>query len=336
MIKHAIVATALLIAFAARGQELSADQIIARHIDARGGYEKIKAIQTLVYSNGTYRERDFTGSGKAFMAFKRPWYRVVGNPEDRTVSIMEGYDGSSWEYYADPGVALRTVGNASSATRRGAYLDGPLVDYREKGSTVVRAEDETIDGKPAYHLVVTYADGFISELMIDKQSFLIVAGRYHAPFHAYGEKVKTETRPSDYRRVAGVLFSFAEREVDIATGTMLTEMQWGKIEANRELPPYWFSPPAFARSRVQTLIDHLYLARTDPKAVMWSYEQFRRTYPDADTRAAVEFIGYQFLKMGSVDSAVALLTANLRDHPDAASAKKSLDRALKAVEDSKH
>ncbi len=321
------VILALLLATTIRAAEPSADEIIAKHIDARGGYETINAIHTLVYSGGTYRERDFTGSGKAFMAFKRPWYRVVGNPEDREVSIMEGYDGSSWEYYADPGAVLRTVGSANGATRRGAYLDGHLVDYREKGSTVARGEDVSVDGKPAYRLVVTLADGFVHELMIDKQSFLIVAGRYRAPFHAFGAPVTTESRFSDYRRVAGVLFHFADREVDLATGGMLSEMQWSKIEANRELPPSWFSPPPLARSRVQTLIDHLYQQRTDTAAVLWSYEQFRRTYPDADTRAAVEFIGYQFLKMGNHAQAVALLKANLRDYPDSDSAKKALARA---------
>ena len=56
------------------------DQLIENHIGAIGGYQKLKSIRTLVYSQGLYEESDYTGSGTAFMAFMHPYFRVVGNP----------------------------------------------------------------------------------------------------------------------------------------------------------------------------------------------------------------------------------------------------------------
>jgi len=95
-----------------------ADEIVSRHIAARGGYERIKALRTVVFSGGKYREGDYAGSGKAFMALMRPSYKVVSNPEEPTADFREGWDGSAWEWYADPGFVVRTVGPASAAMRQ--------------------------------------------------------------------------------------------------------------------------------------------------------------------------------------------------------------------------
>ena len=79
-----VIAALLVLASTAGGSEplTDVDQIIALHIEARGGYENIKAIRTLVYSGGLYQEGDYRGSGNATMSFMRPYLRVVGNPEE--------------------------------------------------------------------------------------------------------------------------------------------------------------------------------------------------------------------------------------------------------------
>jgi len=319
---HALVLTLAL---------LTADQIVDRHIEARGGAEKFRTVRTLVYRGGTYREGDYVGSGNAFMAFARPYYRVVGNPEDPKVEIMEGYDGSAWEYYANPGIVVRTVGAASSASRRGTYIDWRLGDFRTHGNKIERGPEETIAGRPAYRIIVTTRDGFVTQHFFDQETFLTLASRYNAPFHAFGDVVKTESRPGDWRAVDGVMFAFQDAEVDLATGKVLNSMTWGTIEINRELPPSWFAPRVFARTRLGSLLEHLYAQRTDPAAVMWSYADFREVHPDVDTHEGIEVIGYQMLKMGDSRAAVALLEANARDYPDAPTAAFGLGRAYETA-----
>lgn len=310
---------------------LTADQIVDRHIEVRGGAEKIRAVRTLVYRGGTYREGEYAGSGDAFMAFARPYYRIVGNPEDPKVDGLEGYDGSAWEYYADPGIVMRTVAHASSASRRGTYIAWRLGELRTHGSKIERGPDETIAGRPAYRLIVTTRDGFVTQHFFDQETFLTLASRYNAPFHAFGDVVKTESRPADWRAVDGVLFAFQDAEVDLATGKVLNSMSWGTIEINRELPPSWFAPREFARTRLGSLLEHLYVERTDPAAVLWSYTDFREVYPDVDTREGIEVIGYQMVKMGDHRAAVALLEANARDYPAAPTSAFGLGRAYEAA-----
>ena len=312
---------------------IDVDGIISRHIEARGGLDRIRAIRTLVYSDGKYHEGDYTGSGHAFMAFMRPYFRVVGDPRDAHSPYMEGYDGSAWEWYANPKVVVRTVGDAAGSTRRGADFDGALVDYAKKGHRVVLGPETSIAGKPAYELKVTLRDGYQRSYFIDATTFLIVAERSSSPRHAFGRDVATETRLDDFRRVEGVLFPYHYTEVELGTGKPISEMQWGSIRADEELPRSWFSPPVYERNPLESLLEHLFQERTDTPAVLWSYDQFRRAHPGVDTRAGVEFIGYQMLKMADNGSAVPLLKSNAGDYPDSSSSAFSLARAFQASGD---
>lgn len=302
------------------------DAIIERPIEARGGYEAIEAIHSLVYSEGRYSEPGFTGSGRSVMMLMRPYYKLVGHPE-RDPRFLEGYNGAAWEWFSDPGIVIRTVGPASEALRHYADVEGPFVDYREKGHHVELGEPEVFDGRPAYVLIVTMMDGYRTEWLLDKETFLAVAARHTARVHAFGEPVRSETRIGDHREVAGVLFPHRYAETRVDTGEVVSTMEWGRVEANVEIPVEWFSPPEFERTPLQRFLEHLYVQRTDADALLWTYRSFRRAHPEIDTRRGVEFVGYQILKMGDHEEAVALLEANLADHPDSADSAFELGRS---------
>jgi hypothetical protein len=327
-------AAALLVASPRlHAQQPSAEDIVARHLEARGGAQRLRSVETVVYSGGLYREGSYTGSGRAFMAMARPYFKIVGDPDDSTSSFREGYDGSAWEWYGSPGIVVRTVGAANAAMRHNLDPDGPFSDYREKGSRIERVADGSVAGRKAYGILLTLRDGVGALYLIDQQTFLISAVRKVAPIHAFGAQVATEERVSDYRAVDGILFSFASTEVDIATGKELNSMTWGSIEVNRKLPREWFAPPSFIRTPLQEFLEQLYYERADSTAVRWSYFAFRRAHPDIDTRAGVEMVGYQMLKMGDHAGAVAVLTMNAADFPRSSTSAFGLGRALVAAGD---
>ncbi len=309
---------------------LNVDDIIARHIEARGGADAMRNIRTLVFDDGTYSEGDYVGDGDAVMMISRPYYKLVGHPE-RDPGYMEGYDGAAWEWFADPGVVVRTVGRPSEAIRHGADVESAFLDYAEKGYTHELIGEALIDGKPAYQVRSTAMDGTSGDSFIDKESLLVVAARAATPIHAFGAAVERESRFGDYREVAGVLFWFRDETFQIATGERLSGMQWGTIEANVDIPEAWFSPPEFERSRIQTFIEQLYIQRADPPSVMWTYHAFRRAYPGESTQVASEVAGFQSLKMGAVETAIVLLEQNAADYPDAADSAFGLGRAYATV-----
>lgn len=329
------VAILLLVAAAnvAHAQDLSVEQIVARHLEARGGADRLLALTNVVYSHGKYREPGYEGSGNAFMAMARPYYKIVGNPADTAASFFEGYDGSAWEWYRLPGILVRTVGAANAAIRHNIDVDGPFSDYLRKGTTIERVADAMIDGHPAYGLNITLRDGFKTLYFLDKTSFLIIATRQSSPIHAFGDPVTTESRNGDYRRVGGILFSFTSRDVDIATNREQSSMTWGNIEVDRNLPRGFFSPAPIARTALQEFLEKLFAERADTSAVQWSYNAFRQGHPDIDTRDGVEVIGYQMLKMNDFAGAIAVLSLNARDYPQSSTSAFALGRAYRSAGD---
>jgi hypothetical protein len=333
MIRFIPAAALFVIAAPLQAQHLSAEDIVARHLQARGGAQRLAALQTVVYRNGTYHEGNYTGSGQAFMAMARPYFKIVGDPADTTSDFREGYDGSAWEWYKSPGIVVRTVGAANAAMRHNLDPEGPLSHYLTKGSRIERTIDTRIGDRNALGVLLTLRDGVRTEYFFDSQTFLIVATRRAAPIHAFGAPVASEERFADYRAVDGILFPFKATEVEIATGKELSSMQWGTIEVNRVLPRNWFSPPQFTRTPLQEFLEHLYYERSDTSALRWTYAAFRRAHHETDTREGVEAIGYQMLKMGDNAGAIAVLVMNALDYPQSSTSAFGLGRAYNTAGD---
>ncbi|MBT8101213.1 MAG: hypothetical protein KJO82_15770 [Gammaproteobacteria bacterium] len=326
-----LAATLLLIASGnAFPQSLSVDSVIERFIEASGGRDRVAAIDNLVYTGGTYVEGDFQTDGTATMSRARPWFKLVGDKNDPG-SFMEGYDGSAWEWYENPGVVIRTVAAASAAGRHYAGVDHPLVDYRARGSTASLLGTTELDGRPVYVVRLTRRDGFVEQFYIDEDTFLINASGASAPIHAFGKAVEQITRIADYREVGGVLLPHRFESAELPSGNTLSSMQWGKISANQRLPEDWFSPPRYERTPLQQLIENLYRQRSDVEAMLWTYEEFTRAWPDVDTSEAVNFAGFQVLKMGQTEAALTLLLRNVVAYPSSASARFELGTAYESA-----
>lgn len=309
---------------------LTIDQVVGRYIAATGGIENIRALSNLVFSDGLYEEGDYKGKGHSTMSLGRPFFKLVGNKEEPG-GYMEGYDGAAWEWYADPGIVVRTVGAPSKAIRHYAGVENPLVDYREKGSTATIKGETVLDDRPVVVIELIRRDGFLEQVYLDMESWLIVATGFAAPIHAFGAEVFNLNRISDYREVAGVQIAHRFVTVEMPSGKEQNSMQWGRIQANRDLPEDWFSPPQPERTRLQAFIEHLYQQRSDIASVMWTYQEYRRAYPQMDTSDAVDVAGFQILKMGAVDQAVALLEQNVQDYPGSANSRFGLGRALRTA-----
>jgi len=316
----------------AHTQTPSIDTIVARYASARGGIARLRSIHSVIY-RGEYREGS-TVIPNAAVGLMSPYYKLVGDPEHPSRTFAEGYDGSAWEFYGDPGVVIRTVGAASAAGRHATTVGGPLLDYAARGWTIGVTGLDTVDGRPAYRVLLRMSDGYQQEELIDTTTYLIVAERKLMPIHAFGAGVRTEERLGDYRPVDGVLFPFSHREIDIGTGREMNAMRWTSIAVNHALDAAAFSPPNYVRSPLQSLLEHLYDERSDTNAVQWSYREFRRAHPEIDTDGGVGFIGYQMLKMGDVGGAVALLALNVADYPNSATAAFALGRAYRTAGDS--
>jgi hypothetical protein len=312
--------------------------IAARHLQAIGGREVVRGIHSIVV-RGIYHEPGTIPESApliphAYQAFMRPYYEVIGDPAEPHPEIREGYDGSAWEYYRDPGIVLRTVGAAAAATRHASeFMQDSLLDYEDKGTRLDLQGTQQLGGHAVYRIRATLADGFQKLMFVDATTDLIVAERKSAPIHAFGGIVATEMRFEDFRPEGGLVMFHRSREIDMATGNVLNEFRRLRIEINGVNDPSIFSPAPYARTPLQQCLEQLYMERADPTAVIYTYREFRRRHPEVDTRDGVEFVGYQMVKMSDVKGAIALLGANAADYPHSASAQFGLGRADEAAGD---
>jgi hypothetical protein len=299
---------------------ITAQEIVQRYIAARGGLERIRAIRTLVFRGPT---RPNGRPGRQILR-ARPFYLSIGS---------EGNDGSPWEAYDSFGLQPRVTEAPGAALRHTAYFDDALIMSLEPGWQIELTGSERVGERDAYRLRATYPDGFVTESLVDKTTWLVIARRFTAPVHAFGAAVTSQALIGDYRPVAGVLFPFSLAEYDLASGATMDSSVWQSIEATVPIPMERFSPPPRPDTPVSRLVNAIFASRHVVADALGWYHDFLGN-PETrgiDIQAAIESAAYECLKNGGVPAGTALLEENLRAHPRSASAHFGVGRAYRAA-----
>ena len=224
-------------------QAQTADEIIAKNIEARGGKDKIKAVQSL----------RMTGKIAMGQGMEAPISLEVARPNklrmEFTMQGMTGvqaYDGKTgWSVMPFLGKKDPEPMSAEDVkqTEDQADLDGVLVDYKEKGHQVEYAGKEDVEGTPAHKLKVTKKNGDILNVYIDAESYMNIkeAGKVNVR----GQEMENEVTFGDFKPVEGVIFPFSleQKPKGAPTGTVITI---NKIEVNPTLDASRFAMPAAA------------------------------------------------------------------------------------------
>jgi len=238
----------LLISFACIGDfshAQTADELIAKNIEARGGLEKMKAIKTIRLTGKVkgFGGRVMTmGAENARPDLVRMTITVQG------MTAIQAYDGTTgWQ--VEPFGGKKDPELMGEDSLRDLLLDadfdGPLVDYKDKGSTVEYLGHDIVDGDEALRLKVTLKNGDIIYDYLDPDTFIEIR-REIQQFIRGSVRERVESLGS-YKPVAGVMFAFA-----IATGSrnnpdsQTTAVQ--KIDVNVNIDPADFALPESLRT----------------------------------------------------------------------------------------
>ena len=223
----------------------TADELIAKNIEARGGLEKIKAIKTMRVTG------KIKGFGGRVMAMgeenARPdFVRVTTTVQGMTA--IQAYDGTTgWQVEPFGGKKdpeLMGEDSLRDLLQDGDF-DGPLVNYKEKGSTVEYLGHDLVDGDDALRLKVMLKNGDIIYDYLDPDTFIEI--RREIQQFIRGSVREREESLGSYKPVAGVMFPFA-----IAAGprnapdAQTTAVQ--KIEVNVNIDPADFALPESLRT----------------------------------------------------------------------------------------
>ncbi len=206
-----LLVSASLLAPALNAQELkepTVDALVAKNIEAKGGMDALRAVQSL-----RLKGKLLVNSGQLEFIYtltkKRPGQaRVEATLQGMT--LVQAYDGAEgWKISPFQGRKDPEKMSADEAKSliEDAEVDGPLVDWKAKGSTVTYLGPEDVDGTLAHKLKVVRKNGDVSYVYLDPDHFLEI--RILTQRTEQGAQVEIETDLGDYEKVAGVFFPFS-------------------------------------------------------------------------------------------------------------------------------
>jgi photosystem II stability/assembly factor-like uncharacterized protein len=189
---------------------MTVDEIVARNIQAHGGFDKIHAIQSLrMTSKGRFGGGDFTVEMKFVGVTTRSGHeRVEGTWQSMTsVDAYDGHDGWRTDPFQGRRDPFRVSADEAKGMAHDSDIDGPLVDWRDKGHRVEYLGTEDIDGTLAHKLRVTRKDGDFEYQWLDPDTMLEIRIERHS-FVRGAEEIGVSDL-GDYEQVAGVWMAFA-------------------------------------------------------------------------------------------------------------------------------
>lgn len=322
------------VCYSSGAEHPSADEIIAKSIDALGGYENLKRIQSLNMS-GIYKEGQY--EGEAHMTKMRPNLRLVGClPEvcnGQKTDYLEGYDGTrGWEANLKRQRMIRTRNKAELALRCGSEFDPMFVDYKEKGYKVEYVGEQTLfNTTPVWVVRITPPNCQVHDFHFDKQTFLPIAQRKLYSVHARGTAVDLLTVFSDFREVNGVKISFKGEERNAKTGELISSATWKSIEVNTIQDKSIFNAPTVTPGPGTQLVLDMLEASEQKSAedVLAMYHNFRN-HPERkqiDMESDLTFLGYELLKADRYDVTIPVMEILINEYPKSAANYDSLGEA---------
>lgn len=236
-----IAVLALAATLAAADSGPTVDDLVSKYVKARGGMEKLKAVSTI-----RVHGKMMMGQG-----MEAPFTLMQKRPKmTRTEFTLQGmtgcqaYDGkNAWMVMPFMGKKDPEAMPAEQAQMMDeqADMDGPLVDYKDKGNKIELLGKEQVEGADAYKLKLTLKNGQIRTIYLDAESGLEV--KTEAKRTIRGTEVEGETYLSDYKEVNGLMMPFT-MESGAKGGSMRQKMVIDSVECNVALADSLFAMPA--------------------------------------------------------------------------------------------
>jgi outer membrane lipoprotein-sorting protein len=188
----------------------TAEELVAKNIEAKGGIDKLHAIQSVrlsgkLFISGGMLQLDYVA------LIKRPQL-VRYEAKLQGLTQVQAFDGSqAWQINPFQGRKDPEKLSADDAKGMGedaADVVGPLVDYKEKGYQLESLGTEDIDGTEAYKLRITRPNGDLIYVYLDPDYFLEIRTLTRRIEH--GVPNETITDYGDYEKLNGVYLPLSQ------------------------------------------------------------------------------------------------------------------------------
>ncbi len=250
MLRRVVMVAALAAWLAPVAAAQTVDEVVAKNVQARGGMEKIKAVQSMKVTG-----KMVMGGG----AMEAPFVQLRRRPQDsRTeftlqgltgVQAFDGKDGVAWSIMPFMGKKDPEAMPAEETklVAEDADFDGPLVDWKSKGHQLEFVGKEQVEGADAWKLKLTRKSGNVDYLFFDVETGLQVKDESKRTVR--GTEIEAVTLLGDYKEVDGMPFPFSiTAGMKDAPAEQQRKIVTEKIELNVPLADSLFRmPPTTAK-----------------------------------------------------------------------------------------
>jgi outer membrane lipoprotein-sorting protein len=200
-----ICAFFLLALVSVPGYSQSAQDILAKYIEAQGGAKALAAIKDTTVS-GTMDLVQFGMTGSLTMYQKEP-NKMRMDIEVMGMLITQAFDGEvAWMVNPQTGATEQMPENMTVEFKRQAMGNEALLNPEKWGIKYDFTGKEKIDAKEYLVLTQTTQDGHVTTMYIDPATYLPYKTKGKTIGQS-GEEVMAESVLSDYKKVNGVIIA---------------------------------------------------------------------------------------------------------------------------------
>jgi hypothetical protein len=223
------------------------EEIIGKHIDARGGMEKLSTIKTL-YMEGV---REMMGAEVPVRVYKeqdklsRTEFDAAGATGYSLVTVTD-----AWNFFPMRSQTPTKMGDEALANMQ-TELDiaGPLVNYAAKGHKAELVGKDSAEGVLCFNIKLTLKNGRERNFFIDANNFMLI--KISAKFVRRAREGSENQQPQngesvtvygDYKAVDGIMFAHTIEMKGGMGGRGGGGTTFDKIEINKPIDPKMYKP----------------------------------------------------------------------------------------------
>jgi hypothetical protein len=233
----------LLTGFAAAALSAqTADEVIEKYIQAKGGREKIKAVKSLRFNATMSMGQGMTAP--LVMELTPPSHKVRMEFTLQGMTGVQAYDGAAgWQvmpFLGKTDAEALSGDDLKDIKENADLLEGPLFDYKAKGNKVEYLGKGELEGTSVHKLKLTKQDGDVSTLYLDADSYLELKNESTRSIR--GQATDVETTYGNYKQAGGLTMAYSiESKIKGAPGSQVITID--KVEVNPDIAASRFDKP---------------------------------------------------------------------------------------------
>lgn len=236
-----IVGAALTFTLAAGGaaaQTPSVDELVAKHLAARGGLEKLQSVNTMRLQ-GTM---NIQGMDMPLTVLSKRPNKMRQEMTMQGQTVIQAYDGQTvWAINPMMGSTTPQAiqGPPADAVKSQSLFDGPLVGYKDRGDTLEVVGPADVAGARTWKLKLTRQDGKAMYIYLDADTGL--EKQWSATMEQGGMTMEIDTIMSDHQPVDGIQVARTMRT--LVGGQAMGALTVSSVEFNVPIEDAVFSMP---------------------------------------------------------------------------------------------